>query len=904
MGRRGIGLVDMAPMQDEWGPLIPPTQEAVTAQDEWGPLVPPAKPIAPKSKREQAEELIAGMEAAGTMPRVGMWGDTGQAAAREKAIETAGGTGPYLQQMFSGENLGAAGKNLIESVKNLPQGIAGMIGGLATVGPKLAARVTGLNAPGEVSPSMGTPVPDKGILGDISPITDIATFVPNLMKEWAADPAKAMRERGLDTILTVVAPYAGKGIGKLKAKLKAGVLSELDLAPVFKKMEQEMSGPKEWSVTEGAPSSAVEAGLRQYAKRNPDAYNTALRVGGEIQVAGKRMRWDREANKWIEEAPPIKELNAGARPDDTPNLLGLGLQQMTPESMSPAQKAVYDKYMTARQKPGAQYYKPGGKAAPPKPAPPTAEAPPVPELQQKIMSALKEAKPIRRQQEAIYHAERVKRLAAAMRAGKESPGEAGFYAQLKELSGPIDKVEFESIRSKITQPDIDALFKQIENHPVVQGFEKIEAKRGLAKMFGEMGGRVPQPKELELLDTVFGKPFVDTLIEKIPLWTKAKTMGLEIANIPRALMASMDLSFGLRQGVMMAARHPKLFSESFVKQFQWFTSEKAFQNTMAEIKARPNYKLMQESGLALTDLGKDLMKREEPFIGSRLPEKIPLIGAVVRGSNRAYTGFANKLRADVFDSLVKNAERVGLNPYEDIKLSHDIATVVNTASGRGNLGKNLERAAPLLNATFFSPRLMASRLQSLNPAYYIKLEPFARKEALKTLAAFIGSGTTILGLAKLSGATVGLDPRSADFGKIKLGKTRIDVWGGFTQYARLAGQLISGEVVSSTTGKKITLGEGYKPLTRLDIMQRFMEYKTAPIVSFSLDLLRGQGQFGEKYSLTDELSRRFIPMIISDAIDIYKEDPEWLPLSALGALGIGVQTYSRKPTKSTSGKGW
>ncbi len=985
------------PIQDEWGPLIPPqgAQSASVSEDEWGPLVPP--PSGPKSKLEQAKELLAGMEAAGTLPRVGMWGSSGAKPITETVSE-AGGPADYWKQLISQEGLAKTGRSAVEGIKGLAQ----MPVQLGTLAGRAMSTLAGKQLP----PQMGEQV-EAGAspIEPIKQVADMATYPIKILKAFAANPVQAIQEHPVDLVLMTIAPALGKRIGKLKAELKSGILTNADLsaalretaaelnkagadfnattamvhqasvlernpsfmvnakggakptghasrsliqegldiqaAPLAKTMEQ---GPKTMphglptTVMDaeiiGAPSSAVEAALRAYAKAKPDAYNTALRVGGEIQIAGRRMKWDTAKNQWID-VTPTKELHAGAKPGDDrlrmmiegliddgdvvppevlaqyPDLaakaramagaggetpkVGLGLQNMTPESMAPAQRAAYDKMMTRRG---------GSQPATPSELPATTlTAPAMPEHAQVIMAAIKEAKPLRRQQEAIYRAERSKRLGAAMRVGEQVPGEAGFHAQLKELKGPMDKVEFESIRNRVSQENIDSAFRQIEHSPAVSGYEKIRAKEGLAKMLGERGGGVPQPGELELLKNVFGKEFVDTVAAKAPLFQKMKALGLEIANVPRSIMASMDLSFGLRQGVMLAARHPQLFAKSFIHQFKLFTSEKSFKGLVDEIKSRPNYPLMEESGLALTNLGKELRLREEPF-QAPIAEKIPLMGAVVRGSNRAYAGFANKLRADVFDYLIKQAEKMGENPHENIKLAKDIATVVNTASGRGKLGATLERAAPALNATFFSPRLMASRLQTLNPSYYIKLSPFARKEALKTLLSFVGAGTTVVGLAKLAGAKVGTDWRSADFGKIRIGNTRIDVWGGFSQYARFAGQLLTGEVVSSTSGRKIKLGEGYKPLTRLDIAQRFMEYKTAPVVSFAIGLLRGKGFQGEKYNLPSEFAKRFIPMVISDMVDLYKDDPESMPLAALGAFGVGIQTYSRKPTTTTSTRGW
>ena len=324
--------------------------------------------------------------------------------------------------------------------------------------------------------------------------------------------------------------------------------------------------------------------------------------------------------------------------------------------------------------------------------------------------------------------------------------------------------------------------------------------------------------------------------------------------------------------------------------FKYAFNEKSYQGLMEEIMRRPTFKLMQDAGLALTDIDAPILSKEEAYMGARLAEKIPVFGKGIRASNRAYTGFLNKLRADVFDSLVKDFAELGLNVEE---LAPHIARFINAATGRGNLPEGLRRFSPALNALFFSPRLMASRINLLNPQFYISLPPPIRKVALETGIKTLSIIATILGLAKLAGAKVETDPRNADFGKIRIGNTRWDIMGGFQQYIRLLAQLISGEVISSTTGKPIRVGEGYKPLTRLDILGRFFEQKTAPLLSLVLDLLRGETPIGGDVNLLSAVINRFIPMLIQDYYDLVMEKGWlWGTLGITPAIfGVGVQTY-------------
>lgn len=513
----------------------------------------------------------------------------------------------------------------------------------------------------------------------------------------------------------------------------------------------------------------------------------------------------------------------------------------------------------------------------------------------KMISALKEAKDVRKKQETLYEEARSKKFAKLQSARSGAKGESGFYKELGALKGELPKVEFEAIRGKIGQQDIDALFQQIRTSPLIGEWEKINAMQGLSKMLGEEGGRVPTEGELSLLNEVFGKEFTEAVLEKRSMFQKIAEAGYQIANIPRSIMASFDLSAPLRQGIFFIGRQ-KQFGPAFKKMFQAFKSEEAYTSIQDSIITHPDYQLARDSRLSLTDLDAILGTREEHFMSS-WAERIPVIGEGIKASGRAYIGFLNKLRFDVFTDLVNKADALGLEPRKNRDLLKGISDFINNATGRGTLPRGLQNSAVALNSIFFSPRLLFSRLNLLNPMFYVKQDPFVRKEALKSLFSFLGAGLTALTLAKMVGAEVGSDPRSSDFGKIRIKNTRFDLWGGFQPLVRVMGQLISGKYISSTTGKEMTLGEGYKPMTRADIVQRFLEGKLAPIPSFIVTLMKQQGPLGQELDVPKEIGKRFVPMILQDTYDLAKENPELVPASVLSIFGIGVQTYEDRQRK-------
>ena len=509
----------------------------------------------------------------------------------------------------------------------------------------------------------------------------------------------------------------------------------------------------------------------------------------------------------------------------------------------------------------------------------------------RITQALKDVKPLTEKQRNLLSLGRRERLGKALAMGEKVSGESGFKIEKAALSGEFEKVEFESIRKNFSQGDVDRLFDVIKDSPALRGYEKYGARQGLARMLGEEGGLLPREGELALLSKVF-PPDVITALNKTQGWfARAKKMGADIINVPRSMMSSFDLSAPFRQGLFMSTR--KEFWKSFKPMFKSFGSDKAYKALNESITTHPNFKLMEESGLALTNI-LPTIGREEKF-ATQLAEKIPGLGIGIKASSRAYSGFLNKLRADVFNDLVSKAEKVGLDPKQNVKLLKDISYLINAGTGRGHIRFSGD-AAKVINGVFFSPRLMSSRMTLLNPYTYLspKLDPFVRKQALRDLFAVSVAVASVNALANVAGAKITVDPRNADFGKIKIGNTRIDVMGGFQQYIRAVAQIGTGETISSTTGKEYTLGEGYKPQTSLDIIAKNLEYKESPVASFFTTIARGSSPFNEEITIPGEVLKRLTPLFVQDVWELWHDDPTSVPLALVGALGFGVQTYVEK----------
>ncbi len=517
----------------------------------------------------------------------------------------------------------------------------------------------------------------------------------------------------------------------------------------------------------------------------------------------------------------------------------------------------------------------------------------------KLIDAIASARPAREAQEQSYSEERSERI---KNAGKvKQKGLKGFKRQLEKLRGPYRKVDFEAIQPKMESKEIDALIDLISSARLMP-WEQIRTKIALLKT---IQGDLPQDNELLLLERVFGKQLPDAILQLhagVPL---TRTALAEVSGIAKSLKSAFDLSAAFRQGIALV--HKKEFWSAFKDMFGLIPSE-SYKASQEALKQRDLYDFGHKSGLYLADISDSKYKgKEEAF-----PSKVLSRGAYnpIGASERAYTAFLNQLRANTFDRIIMEEGKVVTDIADMYKLGKETAQFVNEASGRGSLDfssgekgsfGNFEKSAVELNALFYSPRLMSSRVRILSkvldPRFYTQLNPRVRREYIKALLAIGGFGT-LVGLAarQMGGADVSLNPTSADFGKIKFGPSRLDPFGGFQQYVVLINKLVAGQSTSTTSGITREFGTGPVAGNRWNTLDQFRRNKMSPIMSFAEDWLRGSNSLGEKWDTSKEVMNLFEPMIAQDAMDLYKENPDYFWLIGPDALGMGVQTYENKET--------
>ena len=389
-----------------------------------------------------------------------------------------------------------------------------------------------------------------------------------------------------------------------------------------------------------------------------------------------------------------------------------------------------------------------------------------------------------------------------------------------------------------------------------------------------------------------------------------------IAGNAKSIKASMDNSAIFRQGWKTLWTNPVIWSKNAVKSFstifKTFGGKKVMDELNADIISRPNYDLMVKAKLAIGTI-------EEAFPGT-VAEKLPILGRVYKASENAFTGFVHKTRADVFDKYIQIAQKSGIELTE--KELQSIGSMVNSLTGRGNLGRYEGSAANLINNVFFSPRFVKSQFDTLGHVISgAGGSNFVRKQAAFNLLKVVSGTATVLAIADtIKPGSVEWDSRSSDFGKIKIGNSRFDVTGGASSLVVLASRILplligqAASTKSSITGAIIPINEGkydpktgefvlkYGASTGKDVLFNFFSNKAAPVAGFFLNLLEGRNFNGEKPTLKGEVVNLFQPILFSTYEDLQKDpnSPNKVITMILDGLGIGVNTYLPKPSKENN----
>lgn len=419
---------------------------------------------------------------------------------------------------------------------------------------------------------------------------------------------------------------------------------------------------------------------------------------------------------------------------------------------------------------------------------------------------------------------------------------------------------------------------------------------------------------------------------------KALDFGGKVLRTPKTIKASFDVSFLGRQTNVGTIKQlmelpfkknaegkweytgfeaQRNLRKQVADMYRSFASETNYRRVMADIFEDPLYQKMPDDirkKLSLSDPDSPVSRfREEEHQTSLLDYlgNIPGLNIVTKGvkaSNRAASAIANQMKWDIFKQFAEGFIQDGRTYKNSPEIYEQAAKYANQLVGRGYLGQKIEKANAVTAPIFWSLRLQASRLQLLtnflNPMFYKNAPKEVRVAYLVDMAKFVATGTAILALANAAGAEVELDPRSSDFGSIKVGETRYDIWGGFKQYAVLFARMMSGQTKAGGNVKDLrdTFADELdsRQKSRGSVLGKFLQSKLTPEAGLGLSLLQGEDYMGKPLE-ADKIAWDLVtPLLYKDFTEAYKDGGLAKAIITLMASvhGIGANTYTKEDSQT------
>jgi hypothetical protein len=490
-------------------------------------------------------------------------------------------------------------------------------------------------------------------------------------------------------------------------------------------------------------------------------------------------------------------------------------------------------------------------------------------------------------------------------------------------------------------------------HPATPAGEKIAKTFAGARAYDALiaifdQGRIPQPNELVLLSHLVGPEFVRFVLGKQPTSTIVASWILEAMMLPKSLKSGLDISAVMRQSYSATLAHPRLAYSKVVNGYlPSVFSERVAAERFGNLVNDPLFQVAKEAGVHFaspvgrfraTGVGKVstvLTETEEAFM-SVLPQRIaqmqfnwkdPLTWTLspaavpiklfmqgIRGSERGYVTYLNEMRMGLFKGWIQSLQKTGDLPAnlmsDAAQLAHgpmlrNMATSINSITGRGPT--DILGRTQFWTQLFFSPRLISSRATYIydllgRRAITGKMGgPAAQKlMALETGREVIGTTALVFGTlaaanlaAQASGRKdieVVIDPFSSDFGKLRIGASRIDLTGGHAQPIRILTQILARSRRDLSSGKM----RKADPLATLIFSG--LAFKAAPTPGAILAVLKGEGIFGEELTGAYLARQLLTPIVLENLFEASKEHDAWgVLLTFPEQVGLNVTTHVYRP---------
>ena len=427
---------------------------------------------------------------------------------------------------------------------------------------------------------------------------------------------------------------------------------------------------------------------------------------------------------------------------------------------------------------------------------------------------------------------------------------------------------------------------------------------------------IPAPRAKRLISQELDNARVDLRMKKkaikeylesikpMPWYKKAGGVAL---TLPRAMMASADVSTLLRQNIMFSYGHPIKAAKYNVKAIKPMFSDRTSEAIQMSMEADPAYKLAERSNMQFEDLDGPLSKQTEDLTSKVLDKIVILnktVGPLIKGSARHMITFGNLVKLDYFKAALK------ANPNMNPEQQRDVAEKISLLTGRpARIGpKGSPISGQGLGVLGFAPKFAWSRLAAPGTVAAGIANPASRKFMVTEMARSATSFLVIMQLAMMMGYDIEDDPESSMFGRVKMGNTWIDMSGGIIPTFQK--MIIAPILIGRHKWTKAPEGSARKKMSRelhsrylrsqgtMDPWLQWLKYKNGPTVSIPMTMWSGENVIGQKQSVGETVLRSMVPLVIQEATQIAQDQllnlPEKAAVIGLAAAGASPSTIQNE----------
>jgi hypothetical protein len=420
--------------------------------------------------------------------------------------------------------------------------------------------------------------------------------------------------------------------------------------------------------------------------------------------------------------------------------------------------------------------------------------------------------------------------------------------------------------------------------------------------------------------------------EALSKWDKASDKLWQVLGLRRLVNAAIDFSIPFRQAntITMNPFKAKTTLKSFYNMFNLSFSPEKFKRFQYQLEKSNVGELFEHFGGVLSNpLELKMDKRDEQFTNNIIStihqkiedsdnknlKKVAKIADKAWFSERASAAFLNTVRIEEFKNGSKELLREGITPDNSPEHYKALVKWIMNTTGRGNMLKVLEDSHAgriVANRTYFGARLMAAKINMLNPVTYKNLPKEVRAKAIKDMLGYTSS-LALTGLGVIAaGGQVSLNPDEPDFMQARFGDKVYDLTGGSVAYVRTFLRFITAMTKQAKNfGSKDA--NSYSRFAGSSISKTFVTNKLSPNTAYIYHTLGAMGfPFAAKSAKYDEGGHlqpydpyeiaKVYPLYVDGTIKAFEEGGVSDALMVLipDIFGIGTQQYEKKNKRQKS----